>query len=90
MFADSAASAIAAASTAGDSTAIANAFSLSFAYGYAVPAATAAAAAIQQGSPYTCDNFAAAAYISALTNAIAIHSTEAAAQAIYAAFTLGW
>ena len=88
--ADGAASAIVAASTNGDTTAIANAFSLSFAYGYAVPAAYAAAAATQRGSPDTCDNFAAAAYISALTNAIAISSTEAAAQAIYAAFTLGW
>lgn len=87
---DGAASAIASASEAGDTTAIADAFSLSFAYGYAVPAAYAAATAIQQGSAYTCNNFAASAYISALSNAIAISSTEAAAQAIYAAFTLGW
>lgn len=90
LLADGAAQAIVTASTAGDTTAIANAFSLSFAFGYAVPAAYAAAAAIQLGSPNTCNNFAAAAYISALTNAIAISSTEAAAQAIYAAFTLGW
>ena len=87
---DGAASAIASASEAGDTTAIADAFSLSFAYGYAVPAAYAAATAIQQGSAYTCNNFAASAYISALSNAIAISSTEAAAQAVYAAFTLGW
>ena len=87
---DGAASAIASASEAGDTTAIADAFSLSFAYGYAVPAAYAAATAIQQGSAYTCNNFAASAYVSALSNAIAISSTEAAAQAIYAAFTLGW
>ena len=88
--ADGASQAIATASAAGDTTAIANAFSLSFAFGYAVPAAYAAAAAIQLGSPNTCNNYAAAAYISALTNAIAISNTEAAAQAIYAAFTLGW
>ncbi|KAA6416536.1 MAG: hypothetical protein FRX49_13492, partial [Trebouxia sp. A1-2] len=86
---DGASQAIATASAAGDTTAIANAFSLSFAFGYAVPAAYAAAAAIQLGSPNTCNNYAAAAYISALTNAIAISNTEAAAQAIYAAFTLG-
>ena len=90
MPADAAAQAIVAASSSGDTTAVANAFSLSFAYGYAVPAAYAAAAAIQLGDPFTCSNLAAAAYISALSNAIAISSTEAAAQAIYAAFTLGW
>lgn len=44
---------------------------------------------MQQGSAFTCDNSAAAAYVSALTNAIAISSTEAAAQAVSAAFTLG-
>jgi len=88
--ADGASQAIATASAAGDTTAIANAFSLSFAFGYAVPAAYAAAAAIQLESPNTCNNYAAAAYISALTNAIAISNAEAAAQAIYAAFTLGW
>lgn len=88
--AEAAASAIASASEAGDTTAIADVFSLSFAYGYAVPATYAAATAIQQGSAFTCNNFAASAYISALSNAIAISSTEAAAQAIYAAFTLGW
>ena len=88
--AEDAASAIATASEVGDTTAIADAFSLSFAYGYAVPATYGAATAIQQGSAYTCNNFAASAYISALSNAIAISSTEAAAQAIYAAFTLGW
>jgi hypothetical protein len=59
-------------------------------HSHAVPAAYATAAAIQLGSPNTCNNYAAAAYISALTNAIAISNTEAAAQAIYAAFTLGW
>ena len=88
--ADNAAAAIVAASNDGDTSSIANALSLSFAFGYAVPAARATAQAIQMGSPYTCSNSAAAAYISALSNAIAIGNTEAAAQAVFAAFTLGW
>lgn len=88
--ADGASSAIIAASNDGDTSSIANALSLSFAFGYAVPAARATAQAIQAGSAFTCSNSAAAAYISALSNAIAIGNTEAAAQAVFAAFTLGW
>lgn len=89
-YAGGASSAIVAASDDGDTSSIANALSLSFAFGYAVPAARATAQAIQAGSAFTCSNSAAAAYISALSNAIAIGNTEAAAQAVFAAFTLGW